>query len=202
MKREARIVGARAAVCQRGEGLEEALRNGGSAVISFGLCGALDGGLAVGDLVLGEAVTDGERRYDCDPEWIAALADTFPRARRGLFWADGRMISGVAQKQALFETTGAIAVDMESHLAAKAAADFGVPFAIVRSVSDCALTAIPATAEAAFAPDGSIDVIAAVKRMVRGGLGDLHHLIAMARDAGHAFRALEAAAPSPAMVRL
>lgn len=195
MKREARIVGARAVVCQRGMGLEEALEKGGAAVISFGLCGALDPELKIGDLVIGEAVFDGLNRYDCDPAWTTALALGLPGARRGLYWADGEMIATAEAKLDLLMATGAVAVDMESHLAAKVAADFGVPFAIVRAVSDTALTTIPEAARAAFAPDGSIDTAALARRLIFGGLGAFKGLIPLARDAGRAFRALEGAAP-------
>lgn len=202
MKREARIVGAQARVCQRGIGLDQALREGGEAVISFGLCGALDPRLKVGDLVIGEAVTDGDRRYDCDAPWTAALGETLPRSRRGLFWADGEMITGVEEKTRLLETTGAIAADMESHIAARAAQAHGVPFAIVRAVSDSAATAIPPAAKAAFAPDGRIDVSAMARQIVSGRLGDLWDLIPLARDAGLAFRALQTVMPANSRVRL
>jgi nucleoside phosphorylase len=202
MRREARIVGSQATVCQRGQGLDEALRQGGSAVISFGLCGALDPNLKVGDLVIGEAVTDGERRYDCDAPWTVALGDTLPHARQGLFWADGEMITGVEEKMRLLQATGAVAADMESHIAARAAAAHGVPFAIVRAVSDSAMTAIPPAAKAAFAPDGRIDVAAMAKQVVFGRLRDLWDLIPLARDAGLAFRALQTVMPATSRVRL
>jgi hopanoid-associated phosphorylase len=202
MRREARIVGAQARVCQRGIGLDEALAQGGEAVISFGLCGALDPSLKVGDLVIGEAVTDGDRRYDCDAPWTAALGDTLPHARQGLFWADGKMITGVKEKTRLLQATGAVAVDMESHIAAKAAAAHGVPFAIVRAVSDSAVTEIPPVAKAAFAPDGRIDVAAVARRVVFGRLGELWDLIPLARDAGLAFRALQTVMPATSRVRL
>jgi nucleoside phosphorylase len=194
MKREARIVGARAVVCQRGMGLEEALAKGGAAVISFGLCGALDPSLKVGDLVIGDAVFDGLIRYDCDPTWSAALAIGLPTARRGLFYADGEMFSSVERKMELLTATGASAVDMESHLAARLAAQFGVPFAIVRAVSDTALTAIPPVVRDAFKPSGEIDAGAIVKKLISGGLGEMRDLFPLARDSGRAFRALESVA--------
>ncbi|HEY1878779.1 MAG TPA: hypothetical protein VGG68_02485 [Caulobacteraceae bacterium] len=171
-------------------------------MISFGLCGALDPSLKVGDLVIGEAVTDGERRYDCDAPWTAALGDTLPHARQGLFWADGEMITGVEEKMRRLQTTGAVAVDMESHIAARAAADHGVPFAIVRAVSDSAMTALPPAAKAAFAPDGRIDVAAMAKQVMFGRLSDLWDLIPLARDAGLAFRALQTVMPATSRVRL
>jgi hypothetical protein len=197
MEREARIVRG-STVTRRGIGVDEALRRGGRAVISFGLCGALHPDLAVGDLVIGEAIVDGRRRFECDAAWRRALMSALPDAHPALVWADGRMITSVELKAELRMRTGAVAADMESHVAASAAAEFGVPFAIVRAVSDNAITEIPPGVEAAFASDGSIRLSVILDDLLGagfGGLGNLAELIALARRAGRAFKALEAAWP-------
>lgn len=201
LKREARIVGMRATVCQRGLGVDEALRQGGAAVISFGLCGALEPGWAVGDLVIGEAVVDGPHRFECDRAWTASLAAALPNARRGLFWADGKMITSMERKAQLHMETGAAAADMESHMAGSAAAEFGVPFTIVRAVSDDSLTAIPRAAQAGFAEDGSIKPLAVVFGLLNNYPDQTIELITLARNAGRAFKRLEAAAPSIFQIR-
>jgi hypothetical protein len=198
MEREARIARG-ATVTQRGLGVDEALRQGGRAVISFGLCGALHPDLAVGDLVIGEAVVDGRRRFECDPAWRHALLSALPGTHPALVWADGRMITSVEQKADLRKQTGATVADMESHVAASAAADFGVPFAVVRAVSDNAITAIPPAVEAGFAPNGSIRLSAIAANLLGAGttgLSDLFELIALARRASRAFKSLETAWPA------
>ena len=60
--------------------------------------------------------------------------------------------------------TGAVAVDMESHIAAAYAAEAGLPFAALRVVSDPAGRALPALAMAAIKPNGDIDL----RKVLRG----------------------------------
>jgi nucleoside phosphorylase len=61
----------------------------------------------------------------------------------------------VAGKRALRAETGALAVDMESHVAARVAARRGLPFAVVRVISDSADEALPPAAQIGMKPDGA-----------------------------------------------
>ncbi|WP_425408932.1 hypothetical protein [Hyphococcus sp.] len=75
-----------------------------------------------------------------------------------LFGAD-EIVDSVQKKSALFHNHGAVAVDMESHGAARAAARAGVPFAAIRAIADPADRALPKAALDAVAPDGSTRVL-------------------------------------------
>ena len=58
------------------------------------------------------------------------------------FWASTRPILDVASKSRLHKRHGAVAVDMESHVAALAASAHGLPLVVVRAVADDATCAL------------------------------------------------------------
>jgi uridine phosphorylase len=129
---------------------------GAAGILSYGMTGALADGLAIGDWVIGERLS-GAIEVECDPVWRAALLAKLPNARAGGFFADGRMIDTVAEKLALGEAHGALAVDMESHVAAAVAAERGLPFAIARCVSDGARHLLPHAITVSMRPDGGVN---------------------------------------------
>ena len=129
---------------------------GAGGIVSFGMTGALVDGLRIGDWVVADRLW-GAIELPCDPAWRDALAERLPGARVGGFYADGRMIDTVAEKLALGERHGALAVDMESHVAGAVAAERGLPFAIVRCVSDGARHLLPHAITVSMRPDGGVD---------------------------------------------
>ncbi|WEJ99566.1 MAG: phosphorylase [Candidatus Sphingomonas phytovorans] len=99
------------------------------------------------------------------------------------------IIASVAEKHTLHTTTNALAVDMESHIAARVAARHGLPFAIVRAISDTADHALPPAALVGMRPDGSMALGAVLASLARNPR-QLPALIRTGRDAGRAFSAL------------
>lgn len=139
---------------------------GASGIVSFGMTGALVDGLAIGDWVIADRLSGAIER-DCDPAWVAGLSARLPAARVGGFFADGRMIDTVAEKLALGERHRALAVDMESHVAGAVAAERGLPFAIVRCVSDGARHLLPHAITVSMRPDGGVDTRAMFASLAR-----------------------------------
>jgi adenosylhomocysteine nucleosidase len=137
---------------------------GAAGIMSFGMTGALVDGLAIGDWVIGNRLS-GAIEMECDPDWAAALLAKLPGARMGGFFADGRMIDTVAEKLALGERHHALAVDMESHIAAAVAAERGLPFAILRCVSDGARHLLPHAITVSMRPDGGVDAKAMLRSL-------------------------------------
>ncbi|CAN5467011.1 hypothetical protein BH10PSE14_BH10PSE14_27110 [soil metagenome] len=117
------------------------------------------------------------------------LAGQLPEATVGTILGADAIIASVADKRALFTSTGAIAVDMESHIAARVAARHGLPFAIVRTISDSADQALPPAALVGMKPDGSM-ALGAVLASLAWRPAQLPALIATGRSAGLAFAAL------------
>ncbi|HWF78529.1 MAG TPA: hypothetical protein VN694_15295 [Caulobacteraceae bacterium] len=199
MTREAKILGPEAPVLIGGgdaaalaTALEAELAAGVAGVVSFGLCGALDSSLKVGDLVIGEVVLDGIDRLPTDPAWTERLAAALPGARRGGFASSGRPVASVADKAALLAATGALAVDMESHLVARLARAHRAPFAVVRGVSDGARRALPHAAQVGLAADGR-PAIGPVLASLRSNPFQIGALIRTALEAEDGFQALERA---------
>lgn len=142
-------------------------------VLSFGFAGALSDSLRIGDWVIADRLI-GTRETQCDPAWSAALSRALPRSRSGAIYADGRLISDVAEKRALGACHGAIGVDMESHICAEFAAARSLPFAIARCISDEASRVLPPAIAVAMRPGGTIDGGAMLRSLATrpGQIGD------------------------------
>lgn len=122
------------------------LMPGAELVIGTGVVGALSSGLKAGDLVLSDrALTiDADGRV---AEHLTALADPQVSAARrslavaGLKYSTGAILTAdsvlaVAGKRRAKESTGAIAVDMETAAIAAEANARGLPFLAIRAVLD------------------------------------------------------------------
>jgi hopanoid-associated phosphorylase len=153
-------------------------------IISIGIAGALAPGLRPGDWVVADAV-DG---MATDAAWAARLADAIGAARGAIAGSD-TMLADAAGKAALHRATGALAVDMESHVAARAAVRHGLPFAAARVISDAAARSLPPAARVGMRPDGGMD-LPAVLRSLLADPRQLPALIRTGLDAERAFRAL------------
>ncbi len=99
------------------------------------------------------------------------------------------MIADAAAKAVLHRQTGALCVDMESHIAAEVAVAHGLPFAALRFISDDASRALPKAAQAGMKPDGGMD-LAAVLKSLAADPRQLPALIRTGLEAETAFRAL------------
>ena len=200
LKAEARIAAGPGVVtlCGGGDavrleaGIAAALERGVAGVLSFGIAGGLDLDLPVGAAVLARIAKNGGETCPVDPQWLERLQRALPAAVIGSVCGVDRAAATVACKAALARETGALAVDMESHIAAKLAFRHGVPFAALRVISDDAAHALPSAALAGMRADGGTDVVAVLRALWRAP-GQLPALLRTARDAGRAFAALRAA---------
>ena len=163
LKREAEIAGVPGVVAVAGGGDAEglirklnALHGDITGVISIGLGGALSPHLKVGDAVIGERILSGSDVFRCDNLWRVALAARLPDAHQGPLTGSMTIIQDTQAKAALYESSGALAVDMESQVAARFAAARGLKLAALRLISDAASHALPPAALVAMTPDGGI----------------------------------------------
>ncbi len=132
----------------------DALAPRASGIVSWGLAGALNSDLHAGSWVVGTGVTGGFHAT-CDAGWRERIAAALPRAREGRFYADGGL-ADPPRKHSL-GASGAIAVDMESHVVARVAAAHRLPFVIVRVISDAVDDAMPPAVRVAMGPRGTTD---------------------------------------------
>lgn len=172
--------------------LDIRLMQGCAGVISFGVAGGLDPTLPPGTIIIATAVRSGQTSYSTAPYWTAALRRALPNAVCGLLAGSDTPVLTVADKTALHEAHGALAVDMESHIAARAAQAHGIPFAALRVVIDPADRPVPPLAVAGMAADGSTDVGAIVRGLLKAP-HQIGGLLRLGRDASAAKTALSAA---------
>ncbi len=126
--------------------------------------------------------------WPTDGNWSAALV-TALRARSGAVLGSNAIIADAESKAVAHAATGAIAVDMESHIAAAIAQRHNLPFAVARVVSDAADRTLPKAAQAGMAADGSMDIGAVLRALAADPL-QLPALIRVGVEAGKAFREL------------
>ena len=170
--------------------LQAALARGARAVISFGIAGGLAPGVAPGTVLIARAVHHGGERTETASAWVVRLAAALPYAEIAEIAGVDRAVAGAQDKAALHRRTGATAVDMESHIAARLAALHGVPFAALRVVADPAERTLPAAALVGMRPDGTTDIGAVLRSLARSPQ-QLPGLIRTGLDAKAAFAALK-----------
>ena len=195
---EARIArghGVEAVFAARADRLERALAEatarGCAGIVSFGTAGGLAADLAPGALVIADAIDGPFGRVQTDPGWsarlVAALHDTpvWARVTRGTIAAVGAPVVSEQEKTSLHRTKGALAVDMESHIAAAFAASRGVPFAVCRAIVDPAWRTLPRAATAGLRDDGSTAILPILRELLKqpSQLGPLLQVAGDARAA-------------------
>ncbi|MPV60338.1 hypothetical protein CFB46_19085 [Burkholderia sp. HI2761] len=195
---EARIArgdGVEAVFAARADRLERALidatARGCAGIVSFGTAGGLAPDLAPGALVIASAIDGPFGRVETDAGWstrlVAALHDTpvWARVARGTIAAVGAPVVSEQDKASLHHAKGALAVDMESHIAAAFAAARGVPFAVCRAIVDPAWRTLPRAATAGLRDDGSTAILPILRELLKqpSQLGPLLQVASDARAA-------------------
>ncbi len=198
LKTEARIAAGPGIVTLSGCGdvfglaqrIEAAAAHGASALISFGVAGGLAAGLAPGTkLVARTVIAEDGARYSTDPVWSKRLSAMLSGAMTADIAGIDLPVSGIAERRALYLKTGALAADTESHVAARVAAAYRVPFAAFRVVADPAYRQLPHAALVAIRPDGSLAFGAILGSLVKNPR-QVPQLMRTADDARAAFVAL------------
>jgi len=154
-------------------------------VISAGACGALAPDLAVGSLVVPEAVIgpNGAR---------LATAPLSPLARSATVLTLADVVYTPGEKARLWIETGAIAVDTESSVVLEWARALGVPAAVVRAVSDGATSGVPSDLAAIVEPGGRVSRGQAL-RAVLARPSAIADAIALGRGTGAALKSVAGA---------
>jgi len=160
-------------------------------LVSFGIAGALKPRLRAGDIVLSTEVIDEDTR------WVSAenLRHRIPElvqqigAIEGPVLGSEMVLATKADKRRAWRETGAIAVDLESVVVARAAAALGIPFLVLRAIADPAVRALPPAALVPLNANGKPQVgqvLASVMRRPQ----QVPSLLAVAREARQALAAL------------
>jgi hypothetical protein len=134
-------------------------------------------------------LTSDGQRFEADRSWARRLSALIEGAPIVDLMGVDTPVAGSCDKRTLHVETGAVAVDMESHIAAEIAARHGIPFAAFRVVADTAETSLPHAALVGMRRDGSIAVGAVLRSLLRDPF-QIHGLVRTAMDARAAFSAL------------
>jgi hopanoid-associated phosphorylase len=169
--------------------IETAIAEGAAGILSFGIAGGLDPTLPPGTTILAGAVIAGGDRWTADAAWRERLAARLSEARLGDLAGVDLPVMTQADKGALASATGALAVDMESHTAARLAVSHGLPFAALRVICDPVGRTIPLAAIAGMREDGGTDLGAILRALLRSP-GQLPAMMRLAGDARIAFGVL------------
>jgi adenosylhomocysteine nucleosidase len=184
------IFSAGGSATRAGEGARQLIRTGATALLSFGIAGALDPGLAPGDLVVPEIVLSPDgTAFRTSEAWRDAMTAAIGDARNGTLLGSDKVVATRIDKQKLFRDTDALAVDMESHGVAAVAAAAEVPFLVVRAVADPARRHVPRAALAALAADGGYRIGAVLARLLVRPW-EIPAVVMLARDSAAAMKRL------------
>jgi adenosylhomocysteine nucleosidase len=184
---------------------EDLLSGGADGLVSFGLAGGIDPGLPSGTVILATSVISQDgRQGPVSESWRDAMAGDFQGA--GLAFVSGSVL-GVDQavvdpepKRLLHTGTGALCVDMESHVVMETARSRGVPCLVIRAVADTAEDELPDIAFDAIGNDGGVRGVALAARLLRNPR-EISDVIGLWRASRPAFAALSRVAALPSLCR-
>jgi adenosylhomocysteine nucleosidase len=168
--------------------LEQAA-SGKSGLISIGIAGALAPGLRPGQWIVATTVLDRGQMLSTDAAWTERLVARLPGALRARLIGVDTMVAERTHKAELYRTSGASAVDMESHIVARVARRHGLPFAVARVICDPAHRTLPPAARVGMRPDGGMDLPAVLQSLLAAPV-QLPALIRTGFEAEIAFRTL------------
>jgi len=155
------------------------VRQGARGLISFGIAGGLSDEAPVGALILAlDVVGDHGKRFKTDEGWrqrLSGLVHPHVPHRHSHLVSLPYGLETEEHKRTSHRETGADAVDMESLGTAKAAAEEGVPFIVVRVVSDGVTDRLPASVVPAMGPGGVIRLGPLLKGIAKNP-AELFHL--------------------------
>ncbi len=171
--------------------LGRAVAGGCRGIISFGIAGGLVASVRPGTLVVASAVIADGQRLTTSAGWSQAILRSHADAIHAPIAGSDSVIALPAEKVALGLGTDAVAVDTESHIAARVAAEHGLPFVVVRAVADPVHRALPEAACGAVSADGRTDVQAVMRSLAREPR-QLVSLMRLGLDARRAQSALRA----------
>lgn len=172
------------------ERLEASAANGCSGIISLGISGGLDRRLSPGDCVVASSVVTDTGQFQADPSWARRLVSMIPGAIHAPISGVDAPLADPAAKLRLHHSHGTVAVDMESHVAARVAAAKNLPFAACRVILDPGSRRLPPAALVPLRCDGAPDLGGILRSLARDPI-QVRELLRIIVDASSAWLALK-----------
>jgi hopanoid-associated phosphorylase len=160
-------------------------------LVSFGVAGGLAPHLRPGDVILSTEVVGDDRRWRPNQLFHAEMAELAPRigAITGPVLGASDILATEEDKRRAWRHTGALVVDLESAIVARAAEAIGIPFLVLRTVADPMRRNLPRAALIPLAEDGTPALRRVIAEVVRRP-GQIAALFGLARETRRALAAL------------
>ena len=147
--------------------------------------------MRAGDIIVSTEVVDEDRRWLSSDRLRPRISELVREigAVEGPVLGVQMALATKTDKRQAWKETGAIAVDMESVVVARAAAALGIPFVVLRAIADPAVRELPPAALVPLEEDGTPalgQVLASVLRRPK----QLPNLLTVALEARQALQAL------------
>lgn len=178
---------------------ERLLAHGVDRLANWGVAGALDATLQPGDVLIPDRIRDTEADPgiavdDMACERLSRALSPRLNVHRGMLWSAPRPLATVADKRALAERSGALAVDIEAASIAAIAVHAGLPFVAVKAICDPASRELPASIVRTLDGTASGFSLRMLVAIAFGGPAAWRATRLLARDFAHARRSLATAA--------
>jgi adenosylhomocysteine nucleosidase len=149
---------------------ELAVLKGATKLMSWGCAAALSPDLKMGDLVLADSLmsVDGFE-MPVNATWhqhAKMVLGSEVAAYKGALIASKEIVATAQAKQALFEKTGAIALDMESGAIAQVAQHYALPFLAIRAIADPSTMDLPHAVLKALNENGEVEITKIIASLV------------------------------------
>jgi len=176
---------------QRTRALVETAARRAKCLISFGIAGGLAPHLRPGDVILSAEVIGEDRRWRPDEPFRYQVSDLARRigAAEGPVLGARSILSSEGNKARAWRDTGALAVDLESAIVARAAEAAGIPFLVLRTIADPATRELPSAALVPLARDGTPAITRVLGEVLRRPQ-QIAALVGLARETRRALSAL------------
>lgn len=180
--------------CRRGDAAARAMAEALDSpacrgVVSFGIAGGLDHRLPSGTHLVASRVITPEGTVPTHEGWSRSLVNSSDDALHAPILGTDQVVVDPHEKSALFASTGAVAVDTESHITALMARERELPFTCVRIVADPAHRRVPNAAMQGLRADGRAYPAGVARALLRRP-HETPALLAIARDTWRARRTL------------
>ncbi len=141
---------------------QKLIKKGAEQLISWGCAGALAPFLKAGDLLIPKSIlTQDATQLATQQSWSKQIISTLESAIQcydGSLFANDSVITLAEDKMHLYQTSKALAVDMESAALARVAQQAKVPFVVIRSIVDPADLDLPNAISHAMSDNGIVSI--------------------------------------------
>ncbi len=153
---------------------------GATQLMSWGCAAALSPDLKMGDLVLADSLLNSDGLETAvNSTWhqhAKTVLGSTVVAYKGALFNSNKLVSTAEEKQAIYEKTGAIALDMESGAIAEVAQHYALPFLAIRAIADPASMDLPLAVSKALNENGEVEISKIIASLVFN-LKEIPHLI-------------------------